>query len=161
MHVPLNSFSNLENVKLLIERGASLRHHSHQLITPLHLACLRESLSLVQLLVEYGADPNQAGTTGHVTPLDLSVGLGYREISRYLLMHGAKANRPNGKGTTTAHLAVEADDLSFLRLLAAKAFPSAAKTAKACSLSIMRRQKVKQKQSRRCSLSGKRHRLPY
>ncbi|MCE5317683.1 MAG: ankyrin repeat domain-containing protein, partial [Parachlamydia sp.] len=120
----------LENVKLLIERGASLRHHSHQLITPLHLACLRGSLSLVQLLVEYGADPNQAGTTGHVTPLDLSVGFGYREISRYLLMHGAKANRPNGKGTTTAHLAVEADDLSFLRLLAAKGIPLNGKDSK-------------------------------
>lgn len=113
----------LENIELLIKRGASLRHSSHKLITPLVLACLRGSLSLVKLLVECGADPNQAATDDRMTALDLSIGLGYREISRYLLMQGAKANSPNKKGTTTAHLAVEAGDLSLLRLMAAKGIP--------------------------------------
>lgn len=135
MESHLETGAPLDNVKLLIQRGADLRHYSHQLVTPLLLACRKGSLALVGLLLECGADPNQTGTLqtgifGSLSPLDLSVSLQHREISRHLLKHGAKADHINGKGSHTAHLSVEAGDLPLLRLLAAKGVPLNRKDSK-------------------------------
>lgn len=59
--------------------------------TPLMLACLRDDLEIVQLLLDAGADPNQHTRRGEY-PLTNGVVLGYAELVKALLGAGADPN---------------------------------------------------------------------
>jgi len=81
-------------VKALLDRGAdpNIRDEGDNAF-PIHFAAERGDLSIVQLLVEHGADPIGAGTDHELDAVGWAVCFDYAhhvEVARYLLAHGAK-----------------------------------------------------------------------
>ncbi len=112
-----------KNVKLLLMRGADLRHYDRNLFTPLLLACGKDFLPSVKTLLQFGADPNQAGTFGKVTPLILSITKQHSEITRLLLFHGAQLSQLTRKGEHAIHFAAQQGDVELLRYCHAREVP--------------------------------------
>jgi len=103
-------------------------------LTPLVFAAREDCLECVRLLVEAGADVNQATNYGW-TPLLTATQNKHYELAAYLLDHGANPNLPNKGGWTPLYLAtdnrnIEAGDypvrkpdmdhLDYIKLLIAK-----------------------------------------
>jgi ankyrin repeat protein len=81
-------------VKALLDRGAdpNIRDEGDNAF-PIHFAAERGDLSIVQLLVEHGADPIGAGTDHELDAVGWAVCFDYAhhaEVARYLLAHGAR-----------------------------------------------------------------------
>ena len=92
-------------------------------ITPLLLAILNDQLPMVELLLKYKTDPDDAQTSDHAV---LFTALGYPDILKALLAAGVKVDVENKVGRTPLSLAVENDSLEVVKaLLAAKADPNA------------------------------------
>jgi Ankyrin repeats (3 copies)/Ankyrin repeat len=100
----------------LVSRGAPVRARNRRGAEPLHYAAdgapgsahwdpVAQS-SVVQLLVQAGADPN-AKDKGEVTPLHRAVRTRSAAAVRALLATGANARLPNATGSTPLHLAVQ------------------------------------------------------
>jgi ankyrin repeat protein len=72
-------------------------------LTPLHLASIRGSKSMVRTLLEKGADPNKADWNGH-TSLHFTTFAESKIIADELIRHGADVNTKSKKdGSTPAH----------------------------------------------------------
>jgi ankyrin repeat protein len=84
-----------------------------QPVTPLHLAITQDQLPMVQLLLKYKADPNDAQTDG---PL-LFAALPYTNILTALLDAGATADVRQSSGTTPLDVAVKENETTAARLL--------------------------------------------
>ncbi|NGX58970.1 MAG: hypothetical protein KR126chlam3_00112 [Chlamydiae bacterium] len=112
-----------ENVKVLIHRGANLRHYDSNLFTPLILACLHGSLPLVRALLLAGADANQTVTLAKTFPLIFSIMKEQQEITRLLLFYGAKLEQLTGKGDHVIHFAAETGNVELLHYCHAKGVP--------------------------------------
>lgn len=111
-----------DNILFLIEKGASLRHKDHCLVTPLLYACATGIIATVKILLSNAADPNQTGTIEKITPLHASLALQNDEMTRYLLFHGASCDVVSANGTHAIHIAAEKGKINFLRLLSAKGY---------------------------------------
>jgi len=75
---------NLPMTKLLVEHGADVRDG-----TALHIAASRALTDIARLLLKSGADPNVRDADG-VTPVEVAVHKGNREIAELLIDSGAK-----------------------------------------------------------------------
>ena len=111
-------------IKLLLERGANIDHHSHFIdSTPLHGAVVGNHLEVVVELVERGANVALRAKDGY-TPLLLSAVLGYTEIGVYLLFHGAdlhaRIDHGFDNGFNALHLATIHNHLDLVSLLLEK-----------------------------------------
>lgn len=76
-------------VRLLVERGANVNEmdpHGH---TPLHRAAMKGNFEAARILLEAGADPNQAREEYSITPLGFAATMHNSEMVRLLLEHGA------------------------------------------------------------------------
>ena len=62
-------FGLAQKCKLLLDHGADIRAKSVDGLTPLHVACIFGNLSIVEVLLEYGADASAKGETRELTPL--------------------------------------------------------------------------------------------
>jgi ankyrin repeat protein len=78
-------------VALLLERGASLQSIDVEGQTLLLLACDRGHEDVVEVLIRAGADVDESGGSGDVTPLLVAVRRGYHRIVRRLVDAGADA----------------------------------------------------------------------
>jgi ankyrin repeat protein len=101
-------------VRALLERGAdpNIRDEGDHAY-PLHFAAERGHLTIVELLVQHGADPIGAGTTHELDVLGWAVCFEYAfhlEVARFLLTHGARH---------TLLSAVAMGDVDAVRALAA------------------------------------------
>ncbi|MBA2369003.1 MAG: ankyrin repeat domain-containing protein [Candidatus Protochlamydia sp.] len=112
--------SSEPNVKFLIQNGANLRHRDHELVTPLIWAIKFQKLSIVKILLENGADPNQWGLIDRITPLHLSLSMENDEIVRALLNHHVDCSSISNQGVHAVHLAAEKGKIDLLRLFAGK-----------------------------------------
>jgi len=88
-------FGHRETAAMLIDRGADMAARSRNEIanTPLHAALAGGRGAVAELLVERGADIN--AMANGLTPLDIATGREDREMTTYLIAHGA--TRGNGK----------------------------------------------------------------
>jgi len=73
--------------------------------TPLVAACDGGSLDVVQLLIDYGAEPNKAHSKDGMTALHSAAGFNRVSIVKYLLAKGAKFDKADGDGQTPAQVA--------------------------------------------------------
>lgn len=83
-------FRQPEVARILIDAGAdvNLRAANAAKVAPIHAACARQDLAMLQLLLEHGADPKLA-QDGGFTPLDTAKQTGNLEMETLLLAAGA------------------------------------------------------------------------
>ena len=118
-------FSAIENGKtkvlaLLAKAGAHLNCWDNRLITPLILACQKESLAMVRILNENGVNLNQLGTIEKITPLCFLIREKRIEMARYLIMHDANPHILTREKASPLHLAAQMGNVELLHLLRAK-----------------------------------------
>ena len=85
-------WDNGEFVDLLIRAGAALNAENDHGATPLWLACVNGSASIIERLLAAGADPN-ARLASRETPLMTASRTGSLAAVTALLSHGATVNR--------------------------------------------------------------------
>lgn len=86
---------------LIVDGNADVNYQTEVGDTPLHICCeLEGRLSLVELLLGFGADPNisRRPTCGGETPLHIAVRKANYVLAQKLLSNKANANIPTGGG---------------------------------------------------------------
>jgi uncharacterized protein len=111
----------LERAVELIDREPELaKAYSHDGWTPLHLACFFGQPSLVEKLIEQGADVKARSRNAvQNTPLHAAAAGRNRDAVRVLLEHGADVNSQQEGGWTALHAASQNGDAEMARLLIA------------------------------------------
>ena len=112
---------------LILEAAANVNFHNTVGDTPLHCAVSRNALSVTELLLAYGADPNvtRGETYGGETPLHIASKLKFVQVATCLLSANADANIPDAFGKTPLHEAARnGDGMMLLLLLSHGAFHS-------------------------------------
>ena len=92
--------------KSSIDRGASVHERDYCGWQPLHEACNYGNLSIVELLLDRGADINDPGgpDCGGMTPLHDATQNGHVEIVKLLIARGASVSQSNKDGHTPLDL---------------------------------------------------------
>src|SRR5207249_7541256 len=90
---------------LLLERGADLRARSKGYFTPLLFAAQQGDVESGRLLLEAGADINEARKGDRMTPLIVAAASGHHDFAVLLLNHGANPNLTDDGGRTALHYA--------------------------------------------------------
>uniref|UniRef100_A0A8B9FXG7 Uncharacterized protein n=1 Tax=Amazona collaria TaxID=241587 RepID=A0A8B9FXG7_9PSIT len=83
--------------------------------TPLHISARLGKADIVQQLLQQGASPNAATTSGY-TPLHLSAREGHEDVASVLLDHGASLSIIT-KGIAPVHLASQDGHVDMVSLL--------------------------------------------
>ena len=91
-------------VRELLARGASIEAATNAGVTSLHVASRIDRLDIVSELLAHGADPNTATVYGE-TPLIETSRWGHIEVVRALLDAGANKHRVDNNGDTAASVA--------------------------------------------------------
>lgn len=94
------SRGHTEIVKLLVSKGAD--------ISPLHLAIYLKDVAKSRSLIESGADVNKRTPYG-ITPLNVAVDAGLRDLANLLIDKGADVNAKDNWDWTPLHSAVYKD----------------------------------------------------
>ncbi len=89
---------NLNTIQELIEGGADINYKNSNHQTALELAIGNQNLEIVDILLEYGANPNQKTTLSQQTPLELAIGKQNPEIVKTLLSYEADFAYENNQG---------------------------------------------------------------
>ena len=63
----------IEQIKLLLKKGADPNITNDDGLSPLHVAVNKQNISIVKLLLKYGANPNIKSKLYHQTPLHLAI----------------------------------------------------------------------------------------
>ncbi|KHK93647.1 ankyrin [Novosphingobium malaysiense] len=84
--------------------------------TALHIVTKRRDPTWLNYLIAKGANPNQADDHG-VTPLQLAVGLGWRDGVEFLVENGANTDVSNDAGETPLISAVHRHDAQMMKVL--------------------------------------------
>jgi uncharacterized protein len=92
---------NVDNAKLLIERGASIEDRARTKFrnTPLQVAMLTGEYDTAKLLLDHGADPLARQAVGF-TPMHEAALLGRIDLMQLLIDHGAELNSRSDSGQT-------------------------------------------------------------
>ncbi|MBN1272910.1 MAG: ankyrin repeat domain-containing protein [Candidatus Aminicenantes bacterium] len=110
---------NQEMVKLLIQKGASVRVGDSNLRAPIHFAGFMNDPDMINLLLENGAVIDTSAIGG-ATPLIHSSMADLFSLSRFLLEHGADINIQCNALTTPLYFAVLNNNLEYLTYLIEK-----------------------------------------
>ncbi|XP_071190114.1 ankyrin-2-like isoform X15 [Salvelinus alpinus] len=84
--------------------------------TPLHIACKKNRVKVMELLVKYGASI-QAMTESGLTPVHVAAFMGHLNIVLLLLQNGASPDISNIRGETALHMASRAGQVEVVRCL--------------------------------------------
>lgn len=98
------SASNLEDVRILLEAGASVQARWKNGDTPLHRAAWYGHTEMAALLIEHGAVVDARNDWGW-TPLHAAAGQDGHEVAELLITAGADVNARNRSGQTPLDLA--------------------------------------------------------
>jgi ankyrin repeat protein len=100
------SMGRVDEVRRILERDPSLARStgSPNMLPPLYSAVRVGSADVVNLLLEYGADPI-APADGGISPLHFAAQWGYADVAEALIKHGAQVNACDVFGATPLHYA--------------------------------------------------------
>ncbi|XP_048865095.1 ankyrin repeat domain-containing protein 50 [Brienomyrus brachyistius] len=104
-----------EVMSLLLERGADPGHRDGDGMTPLLLAAYEGHGEAVELLLEAGADVDDA--SGSVTPLLAAASMGHMAVVNTVLFWGAPVDAIDGEGRTALCLAATHGSTDVVRAL--------------------------------------------
>lgn len=94
----LSADASIEEIKNLLEAGASVHERDEEGRTPLHMAVFNGSEEIVQLLLSAGANPNAQDHKG-VTALNTARSFnGLESICRLLISAGADPDLKDNEG---------------------------------------------------------------
>ena len=121
--------NNLARARQKLNAGADANHEEdpHVISTPLETAIWDDLTEMVELLLEFGADPNQQGESHHTergmtggdTPLHTAVYKGSAKMVKVVLAHGADPNITNAAGVNAIDLAERRNHTHLARLMEA------------------------------------------
>lgn len=107
---------NSDCINLLYRSGAQLNAGIEKR-SALHLAVEKNAIKCVQLLLQYGANPNTPEMYTEA-PLHIAAEMGFAECLKALLDHGADVRAQMGhKRNTALHLAADDDFVDCIKLL--------------------------------------------
>ncbi|KAJ8246699.1 hypothetical protein GJAV_G00254410 [Gymnothorax javanicus] len=114
--------SQEEVVSALLEKGADPSHRDHDGMTPLLLAAYEGQATVLELLLEAGADVDESpGLRGFasasITPLLAAASMGHQAAVKAALFWGAAADAIDGEGRTALSLAAARGSMEVVRLL--------------------------------------------
>jgi ankyrin repeat protein len=111
----------INQIQALLEQGADTNVVGIKGRTPLMRAIFSGNADIVELLLEYGADPNHANPNLENfkgwTPLFLAVSRRHLDIVEFLLNAGANVNQQLEDGLTALFFAAQRGDLNIVKLL--------------------------------------------
>ena len=111
---------NIEKVQQILAAGADVNGFDDIGSTALFMAVRKQSVELVKLLIEAGANPNQSHLDCGKTPLMVTYGW-WREsavqICSLLLEAGADVNAKDNSGNTALSIAKEAGHKNIIQML--------------------------------------------
>eukprot|EP00756_Hemistasia_phaeocysticola_P017002 Hpha_TRINITY_DN15513_c3_g2::TRINITY_DN15513_c3_g2_i3::g.107558::m.107558 len=109
------SKGNVEELKLLIDRGADVNEADERGRTPCFAAAARNRNEALILLIDHGADINKSAVDGR-TPCFAAAARGSTSTLRLLIENGADINKPDLVGRTPC-IAAAGCSTAVLRLL--------------------------------------------
>lgn len=111
---------DIDEVKMLLEKGANLNAPSSSSDTPLIKAIVLQNEKIVELLLDNGANPNMTNNLGY-SPLHIAASKNSTEILNALLSHGAEIDQraTQAQGGTPLMLAVFNDRINIVKGLVA------------------------------------------
>jgi len=107
---------NINQVKLLISKGADVNAKDEKENTPLRYAVRAGKMEVVRLLIEAGADVN----AGSWPPLRAAVDEDNIAIAEYLIAHGANVNSKGNYEWTPLQQAPYSSSMEMIKMLIAK-----------------------------------------
>lgn len=109
---------HLEVAQFLLRAGVEINSLSRNVLqaAPIHLAVTGGYTSIVQALLEHGADPN-VRQSGGLTPLHVAAKNGNLQIVLMLLLNGADLSFKADDGRTALNLAQESGHAEVVELL--------------------------------------------
>lgn len=118
------ALGRVERVRDLVKADpALLAARSPERWTPLHLATQFGWRDVAALLVQQGADPDEAGAGGY-TALHLAAGIGRVDLVELLLGRGASVKAEADDGRTPLAVAVEQRHAPVVQLLRSRGAPA-------------------------------------
>jgi ankyrin repeat protein len=115
-----DSTKSLEAVNQLILGGADVNAKASNHVTPLHLAVQKEHKDLVELLLDNGANLEDATTNLQRRPIHIAADQSNPAIMQLLIDRGAIIDATAYKGATALHIAASFGNLETVKLLHAK-----------------------------------------
>ena len=110
--------NHIETARQLMRLGANLQLQNDKGSSPLYFAVRYGFEQLVSVLIKEGkADVHQQRKLGFISPIVLASALGYTNIVRILLDHGAEINLKIEKGFTPLHHAAVQGNVDTVELL--------------------------------------------
>jgi ankyrin repeat protein len=116
------SYCEFEAAELLLKKGANANSADSFGLAPLQLAvcCKDVDISLIEHLIEKGADLNYNNTSDGLTSLHYAISCGADEVARLLIEKGANVNALADDGTSPLILAAKNDSVFIAKLLLEK-----------------------------------------
>jgi len=107
---------------LIVETGANVNTRNAVGASPCHIAANNGLISILELILSYGCDPN---VTTHLqyglqTPLHMAVHKGYKKVVETLLNNYADPNIVDSQGFSALHIAARKGYLDIAKLLISK-----------------------------------------
>eukprot|EP00668_Euglena_longa_P048062 GGOE01065116.1.p1 GENE.GGOE01065116.1~~GGOE01065116.1.p1 ORF type:complete len:200 (+),score=40.01 GGOE01065116.1:100-699(+) len=104
---------------LIVEGGADVNTINTIGETPCHVAAMRGSTTMLEVLLAYRADPNVncKKEFGGATPIMLATKAGHVQVVEVLLRYNADSNLPDALGFTPLHIAAREGKVDLAKLL--------------------------------------------
>jgi ankyrin repeat protein len=111
--------NNVDEVKEILAKGVNVNGFNENGWTALLRAASKRNISLVQLLLEAGADPNLGDDDRNQTPLMVAIGSSEqsRSVCSLLIAAGANVNAQTTDGMTPLMLAAQFGNLEITEML--------------------------------------------
>ena len=107
---------DIDQVNLLISKGADVNMQNRMGWTPLHTAIQNRRQALIEPLIAKGANVNAKDNRGQ-TPLHIAVNLGQKEVVELLIAKGADVNVMGSRGDNALSLAQRRGNKEIIDLL--------------------------------------------
>ncbi len=110
--------NKIEIFNEFLEAGMSVNSRDDMGVPMLNIACRNDNFEFVEMLLELGADLNASSNDRGYTAVMDAVWRGNEKITQMLIKRGAELNTINKEGQNNLILAVGADRLNLVKLLA-------------------------------------------